>query len=46
MLGSEIKALWIIRTRLGPRSKMLEQEKHKNGDKIKEGKGTAVKLNT
>lgn len=44
MLGSEIKALRIIRTRLRTRSKMLEQEKHGGG--IKKGKGTAVKLNT
>lgn len=33
MLGSEIKALRIIRTRLRTRSKMTEQEKHKKGEK-------------
>jgi len=32
MLGSEIKALRIIRTRLRTRSKMLEEEQHKKGE--------------
>lgn len=39
MLGSEMKALRIIRTRLRTRSKMPEQEKHKKrGEKSKSEK--------